>query len=95
MFTLLWFVLLSKNLKDQEDASEFDGVAQTIEAIKRLWENPTLTDTLGDNAGALRRDPIAGLAWKGINSDALFDQNRLYEHNQLVSIIQLTYYGTR
>lgn len=85
-------VMVVKNLKDVEDASEFDGVAQTVEAIKLLWENPGL----GGNAGQLRHEPIAGLVWKGeIRNEPLFDQTRLYEHNQLVSIIQLTYYGTR
>lgn len=85
-------IMVVKNLKNAEDASEFDGVAQTVEAIKLLWENPDL----GGNAGQLRRDTIAGLAWKGqISNEPLFDQTRLYEHNQLVSIIQLTYHGTR
>ncbi|MEW4566121.1 hypothetical protein AB1K70_26625 [Bremerella sp. JC770] len=85
-------IMVAKNLKDPEDASEFDGVAQTVEAIKLLWENPGL----GGTAGTLRRELIAGLAWKGnISNEPLFDQTRLYEHNQLVSIIQLTYHGTR
>lgn len=89
-------IMVVKNLKNAEDASEFDGVAQTVEAIKLLWENPDLAATLGPNTGALRRASVAGLAWKGqISNEPLFDQTRLYEHNQLVSIIQLTYYGTR
>jgi len=85
-------IMVVKNLKDPEDASEFDGVAQTVEAIKLLWENPEL----GGTAGTLRRELIAGLAWKGkISNEPLFEQEKLYVHNQLVSIIQLTYHGTR
>jgi len=89
-------IMVVKNLKNPEDASEFDGVAQTVEAIKRLWENPHQTESLGENAGALRHAPIDGLTWKGqIRNEPLFEQEKLYEHNQLVSIIQLTYHGTR
>ncbi|MEW4451294.1 hypothetical protein AB1L30_01285 [Bremerella sp. JC817] len=88
-------VMVVKNLRNPEDQSELDGIAVTIEAIKRLWENPKHADTLGPNTGILRHALMAGLSWKGIANDELFLQSRLYEDNQAVSLITLTYHGTR
>lgn len=89
-------IMVAKNIADPNDISEFDGVARTVEGIKALWENPQAKDELGPNAGVLRGKPLAGLTWAGkITNDPLFDQDRLYHHNQMVSLIGLSYGGTR
>lgn len=89
-------ILIVKNIKAPQDVSEFDGFARTVEEIKAFWENPEATDELGDNAGVLRHKKLAGLAWSGkISNDQLFDQDRLYYHNQMTSVVGLAYSGTR
>ncbi|MFI4876624.1 MAG: hypothetical protein ACIALR_14840 [Blastopirellula sp. JB062] len=84
-------VVITKLIGDVFDDAEIDGVAAIAAKIKRLYDDPDQVDEENPHVGKLRRLPLAGAQWRGLQHNPIFEPERLSDQSQYLTQIVISY----